>query len=225
MQSNNERSMPENWNTKWEKLPSAKLSSDEELAMIGRFAVKSQEHDFTAHTMFLVVRKGDKAIGRSVIVHANDEGYNNGTAHNIVTYPISKIETLIEELKNYTIGMGKKVMEEDGDLQIVMEEPGMFMFPPEGTTKQMIAAKMEKELPEELEQAGEVIIKILDLKQKTNIKSTPEMVMTMTVLEEEAKKVVEDKKTIEKALIKKFGKKKIEELARTINYKGAIINN
>lgn len=226
MQSNTNRSMPENWHTPWIKLPTAKMAADEEIAMLSRFAVKSQEHEFTAHTIFMVVRKGDKAIGRTVIVHANDEGYNNGTAHDFVTYPISNVEALVEEIKHYTIAMGQRVLEENGDLQLDMSEPGIFMFPPEGTTKQMIATKMEKEMPEELEQAAEVMIKVLGLKNKVTTKPTsnPNMVMTMTVQDEAAKKAVEDKRIAEEALIKKYGKKKMEELARTINYKGALIN-
>jgi hypothetical protein len=216
--------MPENWHNPWKPVAAAKLAADEEIAMLSRFAIKSKEHEFTAHTIFMVVRKGDKAIGRTVIVHSNDQGYNNGTAHDLVTYPINKVEALVDEMKNYTIAMGQKVVEEDGDLQLDMSEPGIFMFPPLGTTKQMIATKMEKEMPEELEQAAEVIIKVLGLKQKIEIKTTPNMIMTMEVQEEAAKKAVEDKRIAEEALIKKFGKKKMEELARTINYKGALIN-
>ncbi len=217
--------MPQNWHQPWIPVPTAKLAEDEEIAMLGRFAVKSTEHEFKAHTIFMVIRKGDKAIGRTVIVHANEKGFNNGTAHDFVTYPISNVEALIDEIKNYTIAMGQKVMDEDGDLQLVTEEPGIFMFPPVSQTKQMIATKMEKEMPEVLQEAAEVIIRVLGLKQTIKSKPNPNMVMTMTVLEEEAKKAIENKKKTEEELIKKFGKKKMEELARTINYKGELINN
>lgn len=227
MQSNTNRSMPEKWFSPWVKQNTTEIASDEEIAMLMCFAVTHEEEDFIAHSMFIVVKKGNKAIARSTVVHEHGDKYTDGNTHNMAEYPIDNVTDLCDEVKKEALGMAVRLMQENGPLKIDTSKPLMLMLPPNGTTKKDIATKLQEDTTEEVEVQKQIIIKVLGLLKTSPVIKTvpnPNIVMTMTVDENLAKAAKEQKIKQEEDLIKKFGKKRIEQLAKTINYKGEIIN-
>lgn len=222
------RSQPEKWFTPFRKLPTAQIQPDEHLRLVMIFKIKDLKGADFCHAMFYVVEKGDKAIARNAISHIDDDGFCDGHADDVAEYEIKDVNALINEVKSTTIGFITRILsDKDKKATIDMSKPVFAMEIPSNKTVAEIAQKIANENDPMITEQAEVLGVVLGLTPDSASIPSPFM---PEIEEKEAEKPV--KKPIsniksaadELALIKKFGKKKMEDLAKEINYKGSIIN-
>lgn len=226
---NPHRSQPDKWLVPFRKLNSATLAPDEQLAFVLYFEVKYRKDNDKAHNMFIVVRKGDKAIARNVVAHGNDVGYCQGHADEVAEYDIKDTETLIDEIKNHGILMATMLAQEGPNFPLTIDttKPIIAIQPPITETRAGIVNRLLSEAAKtpEAREPHQVIIGVLGLNEiplATQVAPEP---VTEKVIDPETQKLNNlEKAAKEMELIKKFGKKNMEELAKRMNYQGEVIN-
>lgn len=222
---NTNRSQPQNWFMPLRPSPSATLASDEQLAMVLHYEVLNTAEKTKTHTLFTVVRKGDKAVARSIMSHGNDTGYCAGHAEDIAEYPIADVAKLVEETRSHGLMMAVMLMQEPSSfhLKLDVNKPAYYLQTPNGATNAEIITKMMEDNDPVGDIAKQVIISVLGLNQVSS--SAPAAVVVSPIQNESLspEKALE-KAAIESDLIKRFGKKKMTDLAKKMNYNGQIIN-
>lgn len=228
----NRRSQPDKWFNPFKHKESPKLATNENVAMIVHFEVINKIENDTSHCMFMVVRKENKAIARTIIVHNGDKGLCEGHADDVAEYPIENEETLAEEIKNYSLEMAQMLANEDEDypLRVNTAKPVFYLKTPKNNTNEdMLKAFEENTAPEGII-PKQVIAATLGLGKTQQKVQIP--MQTNEEINEKINKSIKASKEInklqneakEKELIKKFGKKRMLQLAKRMNYQGAILN-
>ena len=216
---NTNKSHPEKW-FKQQRQVSAQLTADETLAMAMMLPIQTNNKD-VAYAIFCVVRKGDKAITRNIVCHVRENSYCEGHADDMAEYEAVDEEALIEETRNQVIAYALKLMIEDNPkLSLDKEKPVYYMKVPAGQDNTQIVKAMIEETNPEGDIPKQVIIQVLGLARKQE----PAM-MTKTQNEEVKPKSSLAKAAEELALIEKFGRRKMEKLAKEMKYQGELINN
>lgn len=229
MNNNLERSQPDKWFEPFRKNESATLADDERLAFVLAYEVLYTNNDSeTAINMFIVVEKNGKAIARSIVAHANSKGVCQGHSDDFAEYDAKDIKTLIEETKNHGITMAQMLANGNtkAPLKINTNNPLVGLQPPKPLNKTECAALAE-ELINKQELNGSDTFKVrqaivLTLGLNESAPSALVVAPVKPPVDENLNNL--ERAAQELALIDKFGKKKMEELAKKMNYKGAVLN-
>ena len=224
------RSQPQNWFSPFRKT-NTKLTSDEILASLLHFKVRLIEKNEIAQTIFMVVRKGNKAVARNIIFHGMADEGCQGHADDIAEYPIEDIKDLINEVKEHSVMMATKLAK-GGDPELEMEgDPTLYMEVPINATREEIVEHLLEDTDPMGKEIKNEIIQILGLDQNNKevsaipSKEEVEQMVKIAAEKNEAKAVTNlAKAALEMDLIKKYGKKQMEELAKKMKYKGEVIN-
>lgn len=220
---NTQKSQPQNWYTPFREMPSATLASDETLAMILHVEIQNKQKKEVAHSLFAVVRKGNIASARYIVCHGDNDGFCAGHAQEIAQYPIENEKELIEEVRNQGLMMCVMLLQEPADFPLTMDinKPAFYLKTPPNATNSEILSRFAQDTDPQGAMAKEVITQTLGLKKaaiKPNAKElTPQEDLTKKAETLKAAAIEED-------LVKRFGKKKMTELAQKMNYHGQIIN-
>jgi hypothetical protein len=239
------RAYPEKWFIPFKPIAQAALAADESIAMAMMFTTQHPDGKDLAHAIFTVIRKGNKVIGRNIISHINPDGqsYCKGHADDCAEYDAVDESKLIDELRETVFGFGARMLA-DKNSPITMDpsKPIYYIQTPVGATKEEVVERMDEDNNPEGEIPKQVLQRVLGL--------TPDSSPTRTTkgaesLDDYLKRTVPGAQKIqltpkenestaplnnlanaakEMELIKKYGKKKIQDLAKKINYNGAIIN-
>ncbi|MFH0767705.1 MAG: hypothetical protein V1920_06400 [Bacillota bacterium] len=226
------RSQPDKWFMPFRRLQTATLAPDETLAMILYFEIESQ-NETIAHNMFLIVRKGNKAIARNIISLNNNENL----ADDLAEYPIENEKDLVEEIRNHGLMIAAMLASNsDQSIKLNTEVPAFYMQTPSFATNAETVEKLNEDNDPRGNSAKEAIFNILGLNQtslKINSKTGQAELnhsinfqneailghpMTMQVHEDLKATTNLQKAAAEMALIKKYGKKPMQELAKKMNY-------
>lgn len=214
------KSRPQDWETTANTEPSATLAQDETVAMVMHFNATDKDGDQT-HVLFTVVRKGDKAIAKNIMVHESSFGPMAAHAHKLAAYPIENELDLVKEVRNHGLLMAM-MLANDPAAPVKLDPNGAVFFtqvPKSGTNAGLLENFNQDTQPEGV-MAKRIITEVLGLKPKV------EMTMKMSPKQNESMSDAQAlaKAAIEQDLIKRFGKKKIVELAKKMDYKGVTIN-
>lgn len=208
---NNNTRHPEKWNIYPVTSPTQGFEQDETPELLSMFTAQIHGVD-VMHHIFSVVRKNDKAILKN-INYQIDRNQKKDSTEIIAEYPVEDIKYLIEECKEMYIEFAKKMVTDTAHgLGLNMNNPLYIIIKPDSATIEDMKEKMTEFDQRENINIGETILNIIeDLKPKKIVKKE--------------EKSIEQKKTEEKELIRKYGRKKIEALAKEMNYKGVLVNN
>lgn len=210
-------------------LQSATLASDETLASVLHFEIEDTAKRIINHTLFAVVRKGNKAIGRTLVCHEDENGLCNGHAADMAESPIEQENELIAELTAHGLMVPKQLMEMNHQtLKVVMEHPAFFIKSPKNSTTEGLLSKLAEDQDPDAETAKAVIVKVFGLLGKLT-PNQPSEVSPLSPIPSAKDIALKDTNNLEKAakemeLIKKFGKAAMEKLAKSMNYEGQVIN-
>lgn len=210
MQNNNPRH-PEKWNLHPVTSPTQGFEQDETPELLSMFTAQIHGVD-VMHHIFSVVSKKDKAILKN-INYQIDRNQKKDSTEIIAEYPIEDIKYLIEECKEMYIEFAKKMVTDTAHgLGLNMDNPLYIIIKPDSATTEEMKAKMVEFDQRENINIGKTIINIIeDLEPKK--------------VQKKEEKTIEQKRAEEIELIKKFGRKNIEALAKEMNYKGVLVNN
>lgn len=207
---NTKKLHPEKWFIPYRPVADAQLKADESLAMAMMFSLEIGGQEM-AHAVFCVIRKGDKVIARNIICHADAGGYCGGHADDTAEYDLSDEQAMISEARNQVLEFASKlIMDTSTPITLDPTKPIFYVQTKMRSNDEVYEKLMANNDPDS-RLATEVITHVLGLKAKA-----PEPI------KQEIK--VEQPNVDEAALIKKFGKKNMESLAKKMNYKGSIIN-
>lgn len=224
------RSQPDKWFAPFHELSDSKLASDETLAMILHMEIGNKIDDKIAHNLFAVVRKGNKAIGRFIICHSESNGVYEGHANDIAEYPIENQQELIEEIRNHGLAMGVAIAGGASEkLKLNTNKPAFYLQTPENATNMGVMAKFAENNDPQGETAKQVITTVLGLSQLSYpaLKNLNESLFpTLKTVSPKAKEGMAATNNLAKAakemeLIKKYGKKPMQELAKKMKYEWA----
>ena len=218
------RSQPDKWMIPMRHVNSTQLNPDETLAMILHFEVmKGSELN---HTMFAVIRKGNKVIARNILAHDHGDGtICQGHADDFAEYPIENQKELIEEVRNH--GLSVAIALATGvrnELKLNLEHPAFYLQTPEKGTNAGVLAKFAENKDPMGAVAKKVITSVFGLKQAafpqlTNLAEKLFATSTSVGGGKETNNLAKAAKELE--LINKYGKKQIQALARKMNYEWA----
>ena len=215
---------------------SPSLSPQEKLRTIFNFQIDHTSKG-KSNLTFIVIEQQDKAIGRLIVNHLNQEkeGFCQGHATQVVAYPIEDIDTLISEYQTFAEGFSEHIRE-DSQLTPNTNIPKIILNVPKSMPNELIALKMLLEITEtknpELKQSLEIILRTLNL-IKLPEENTQEQYQLPPVATPEIQAQIEKDKKLtnlesaakEMELIEKYGKAKMEKLAKQMHFNGKIINN
>ena len=224
------RSQPDKWFEPFHELPDAKLATNETLAMILHMEIENKTNNQIAHNLFAVVRKGNKAIGRFIICHSEGNHICEAHASNIAEYPIENQQELIEEVRNHGLMMGVAVASgASPNLKLDTSKPAFYLQTPENATNKGVIAKFAENNDPEGEVAKQIIATTLGLTQTSypTLKNLNESLFpTLKTVSPKANEGMAATNNLAKAakemeLIKKYGKKPMQELAKKMKYEWA----
>ena len=224
------RSQPDKWITPMRDVPNTKLNPDETLTMILHFETIKNNTKID-HTMFAVIRKGNKVIGRNIVSHDEGNGFIcQGHAHDFVEYPIENQKELIKEVRNH--GLAVAIALATGvstEIKLNIEHPAFYLQTPENSTNAGVMAKFAENKDPQGETAKQVITDVFGLReaafpQLTNL--AKKLFATSTTPVKKETKETKATNNLAKAakeleLINKYGKKAIQTLAKKMNYEWA----
>lgn len=232
---------PDKWVTKDDR--SSKLTKDEKLSLIMIYKLeaitpkfKELEKEQDSFGIFGVLERENKAIGFIGVYHLKEnKQLCNGHIGEIVEYDKEDKNTLIEEMSKIGMTMAKQTANDPRITMLFDVKNGMlYMKTPEDVSNEDIMEQIEERIKDEdnkqqIEQL-EVVKEILkeqttqSITEKTETISKPVLSPLQEKDIERSESLKKELAKTEKALIKKYGKDKIEELAKKIKYKGEIIN-
>ena len=224
------RSRPQDWFMPF-RSASAALAADETPALIMHMEVLSDKSPVVSHTIFTVVRKGNKAIARNIVAHGDGSGTCcEGHADDIAEYPIENELDLVNEIKTHGLMLGSLLVEKTvPHLHLNTELPVFCMQTPTNVTNTEILTKFTEDTRPEGTVAKAVIKRVFQLDQTnattnhTHSNPSPQNSVTLAPKQNNdlaaANNLARAAKEME--LIKKYGKKKIQDLARKMNYEWA----
>lgn len=213
------RSQPDKWTIPFQNTETIKLEENERLAMIMHYEVKDKTKNSTLHTMFAVIRKGDKSIAKNII-------NNNGkiSARNMAEYPIQNENELMEEVKELGLQIGILLAEENQIFETNFEKPVFVFHTEQPKTKKEILEIFSRDKNKNGIIAKQIITETLGLNEEIKEIEKKKKIKIPKINKQKEKKEKILKKNKEKELIKKFGRKQMEELAKKIKYRGEILN-
>lgn len=233
---NTDRSQPEKWNLEGKPLQSATLAKGETLGMVLYFKVEGPKG--AAHSIFAVVRKNNKAVGRIIVAHEDEQGPCDGHAQDVAEYNISDEKQLSDEIMAHAVMMALQLtVEPQAGMSIDIERPLFVMRAPTTATNKQTLMHLERQVNENDREGVNVIKQVLGLGQESDEEEMQEDEQNQDeelenldqpeskfpgVMKEPVKIITSKAK--EKALIKKFGKKPMEKLAKQMKFKGQILN-
>lgn len=211
-------SQPDKWFSNLTPLENTKLASDETIAMVMHYEMFTilPKLKTKTHSVFAVIRKGNKVIARNYHCHEilGKIMFSKGKGTNIAEYPIENEKELIEELTSDALEIGKMLaIEKDIPLKLNTAQPAFLIITPSNSTNKRLLEIFAKDKAPEGDIGKKVITNLLGLEK---IPSTPTKKKQTKTNLERAKE--------ETDLIKKYGKKRILNLAKKIYYKGETIN-
>lgn len=219
---------PSKYKKEWTDDDHTKIKSDEKLVSITGYQVIDRENDSKTDIFFYVVEKGNKAIAKS-LMHRNGDSKVSIAAE----YPIEDSVILQEEIQDKTLTVAAIMIHEQENNDGIVEDTSLTVnvkVPGFSTIKIPNYKALITQLKENPVLANHylpILNNAFGITDKSN--AITEMIMTLQVDPNAKPEVIgksaEEKKREEQALIKKFGKKNIEDLAKKINYKGEIVNN
>lgn len=168
----------------------------------------------------LVIERENILIGKQIV---SDSTGIDCLQKDFVVYPKEDLEPLLNEVKEKTLAFIKDLIEGDQKVAIVdTTKPVVGLFIKELKNTRQYIQKTFSSNPEPL--AQEIIDTVLKQLKITEIKEEFQIAPIMPVSEEDKKLNNLQRALKEQELIKKFGKKRIEDLAKKINYYGEIVN-
>lgn len=236
------RSQPDKWFMPLKELPSAKLAPGEILASILHMEIENIQRKEIIHNMFAVTRNGNKAIAKFIICHRENGAYCNGHASIVAEYPIENQKELIEEIKDHGLMMGVAVATgASPNLKLDPSKPAFYLQTPEDATNEKILMKFALDNDPLGDTAKQIITTVLGLKAESGAPqaftetienlfqtgNTPSTTLTQpTTLTPKQNEDLAPTNNLAKAakemeLIKKYGKKPMQELAKKMNYQWA----
>ena len=224
---NPNKAHPNKWLHK--ELESTFLTPDERLAFAMYFEIARKDKGNPSHTIFIVVQKGDKAVARNVILHGNSIGHCAGHSHNIAEYDATEIDTLIDEVQNHGLLMGTMLANDNSPsfpFTIDTSKPIIAIKPPASQSHSDIANHLLSTGASVNNAAKQIIINTLGLNrlESPTIVANPSPTFTSAeVIADTAMNNLE-KAAKEMDLIKKFGKRNMEKLAKQMKYSGEVLN-
>jgi hypothetical protein len=183
-----------------------------------------KDNDTIAYNIFAVIRTKNEAIAKNIVSHLHDQNdFCKGHATILATYPIEDVTELVKEVKIMTLDFAGEVIKEKtyqiNDAVFVMQIPIDF-------NKNDLLQKMKEETREESILPKTIIKKIFDLENITETINAPSIEEIINLPIKESPKPEQTLKiNEEKQLIKKYGKRNLNKLAKKMNYTGTIINN
>jgi hypothetical protein len=228
MPNDPQRSRPLDWFMPF-KPSHAAIERDEALASILHFQVNNTKIGETMHSIFVVVRKGDKAIARYIISHEDAvNGVCTGHGEDFAEYPIEEVNALVDEVRDHGLMIGSLVAQNQDPSKnyLEMAGPAFYMKIPEGITNTDILEKFKQDTQPEGETPKRVVTKVLGLNQDMPPVLSPFVQENGAVMEKEKNEALSATSNLERAakemeLVKKYGKKQMDELAKKMNYQWA----
>jgi len=217
---------PEKWkNMLQPKETHTKLQKNEAIKMILHFILKEDEKE-VSHELFTIVQRENKAIAKRITSHIDRErkGACNGHSDEIVEYPIKDTDILIDEMRAIISGFVHKMNDQE-DIPLKTSEMIYMQITKQETNQRMIE-KIQQDKTPETKERKDTIMNLLGLDSIEFTARWPSWEQIEKLQRKKEKKPKKDTKLIdsEKQLIKKYGKKRIEKLAKEIGYKGELIN-
>lgn len=232
---NNTKLHPEKWHNEPQEIPSAQLASDESLAMAMMYTIQKNGTDLD-HVIFAVTRKDNKVISNLIICHQEADGrYCPGHRMAAAEYDASEEFEMIKETREEGLNTAARIaIAERPELFIDTKKPIFYMEAGTAHTREDLIKHMAKDNHPEGIKPKQVIKHVLGLSNNTQQEAptlealpqgTEASTAPVTLSQTENTSTTNLKRAAEEAeLIKKFGKAKMNRLAKKINYKGAIIN-
>ena len=225
MDNNNNNTLhPEMWHENHINLNEA-CTEREEIKMVMSLEITTSAGEKMYNLFTVIDTKNGFASARHTVSNLKGE---NPLSQEVASYPIDDVDELIEEHKNKALNFATTIIKlSPGGLTIDTSKPVAFLRVHKEnnhTDKETLYRTIKES--QEGEPKGEdvttAIINILKLAPNNNNNFQIAPVMPET---EEDKKLNNIERALkEQALIKKFGKKKIEDLAKKMNYYGEIVN-
>jgi hypothetical protein len=222
-----QRSQPDKWFMPF-KPSHASLEADEQLASILHYEVDNAKTGQKMHTIFVVVRKGDSAIARHILCHEDNSMYCPGHADDFAKYPIADTNALVEEVRDHGLMLGGLIAEEEDPQlsHLKMNGPAFYMGIPEGVTNTDILEKFAMDTNPLGAKPKEVVTKTLALAESRPPVLSPFVQENIAAMEKEKNEALSATNNLARAakeleLVKKYGKKQMDELAKKMNYQWA----
>lgn len=222
---------PSKWFKSFREIKSGKLAQNENLASFVIFGIvnkKTKEEE--NYALFAVIKKEGKAIGRVIYskIHPNRKSFAFIGASEFAEYPVEDIDALIKESQAAAMGFAINLHKGHKDKDIDFDKPMFGLIIREDASLESIVDDLSKINNDMFEIPKQIALGLLGLNDLTagdsrfndlmaDIQSHP--ATEPIVIKSEFAKISE-----EQELIKKYGFKKIQQLAQKINYCGEIIN-
>lgn len=209
-----EHKHPERWHQKLASLETTKLAPDEILSMIIYFEINDSrvKEGNKIHNIFTIVKKGEKSIARMILVEGENQKVN---VCEVAQYPIEQEAEMVNELKQDAIELAQTLtMELEKKEKGTLQKSVFCLVIPEARTNEDVAKIIDEDITETSNIPREMIKSLLGLPgQKKEI--------IVPKIQEKKTKITKKK---EEELIKKFGLKNMEKLAKQLNFHGKILN-
>lgn len=216
-----ERSQPEKWEKKARET-TTKIEKDENIQFIMNYELIGKEDTNKVNMSFIVTVKQGKATGKYVIKHIG--GHNGkecpGHANIFAEYDKNDAKILAEETEDHGIKLALKMMADDNCPFEPDQNKAIIIYRPDTSeTPQEVlnSLKASEQTTAETERMKK-LLKSIGIEEELNM--TMQIAPTPTITIEELTKKIDQ----EQELIKKYGKKAMEVLAKNMNYKGIKLN-
>ena len=237
------KSQPQNWFTPIKPIENTILKQNEKLSMVMHFEIENTLNNENGHIIFATIEKNNKIIARNIILHENHTlDLCEGHAHDLAEYPIENKNNLIKELREQALKIASMFANDPFGITKIDKNKSIFYIQgKENYTNENLLQNLMKDTDPRGITAKNVIIKTFGLNQSntnhlnhncttTHPETNKELNNDITIenLINESKEHNKpndlEKALKEQELIKKFGKSRIEKLAKQINYEGITIN-
>lgn len=187
-----------------------KIKEGEIVRSLYLIQLKSKQQGKLDEMILYVTETKEKALLHAGSVHIEEgKTFCAGHVATVAEYPIEEINTLLEEANELVLFRMEKLKDEnDVPLKPIIAIPKI----PKDIGNENLHKVLQK-IPINTDIEQQIIKEMIS----TNKKKKEEKIEIITITA-----TMEEK---EESLVKKFGKKKIEKLAREIGYKGIKINN